>query len=100
MRDQQRSERHHGEEEAVEHHVGKAHLSQRDLAEEEAASPERTRQGTGGKAERTPLIRLGVRLEHPLTVAQTLGTQSIALAAQRLPVLRADMQPLATLIRL
>lgn len=78
MRDQERSERHHGKEKTVEHHVSKAHLRQRDLAEEEAASPERTRQGTGGKAERTPLIRLGVRLGHPLTVAQTRWPQPIA----------------------
>ena len=49
--EEQREQHQCGEEEAVEHHGADAHLGQRDLAEEEAAAPERACERAGGEAE-------------------------------------------------
>jgi hypothetical protein len=50
MGDEQRRERHHGEEEPIQNHVSEVHLGESDLAEEEAATPERARQRAGCKS--------------------------------------------------
>src|SRR6266851_10100563 len=66
MHHQQRRKRHHREQEPVQHHMREVHLRQRNLAEEEPASPQRTSQRTRAEAQHPTFLQNS----HTSTLAQ------------------------------